>query len=287
MNTKKKDFFISNIIIVIFTIIIVLVVNFFLVSLFGFNQNTFYPITILLVVIGGGIYYFLNRSLMDEFFQSEEKLKEVIKETLHELNTPVATIELNSKMLKNKLSDEKSQKRLARIDSACSDLLELYEQMEYGIKEHIQNITKEDFELQEIVEKSIRKFKDIKGDIKISYNGKSIMLHSDKNGFERMIDNLISNGIKYNKPDGILSIELEDKTLKISDSGIGIDTKNLFHIFDKYYQENSLSSGVGLGLNIVKKYCDENKIGIKINSQKDKGTTFILDLKEVIVTNGS
>ena len=105
---------------------------------------------------------------------------------------------------------------------------------------------------------------------------------SESQTIMNIIDNLISNGIKYNKPDGSIAIIFEDKKLKISDTGIGIDTKNLFHIFDKYYQENSLSSGVGLGLNIVKKYCDENKLGIKIDSKKDEGTTFILDLKNII-----
>ena len=287
MNTKKKDFLISSIIIVAFTIIVVLVINFFLITTFGFDQNTFYPITVLLVVLGSSIYYFLNRSILDEFFKGEEKLRRVLKETLHELNTPVATIQLNSKMLEKKLEDEKSKERLKRIKSACEDLLHLYEQMEYGIKEHIHHIEKEEFDLAQIIEKSIAKFKDIKGDIEIIYDGNTTTLFSDKNGFEKSIDNLISNGIKYNRPKGTITISFKETSLEIKDTGVGIDTENLFHIFDKYYQENSMSSGVGLGLNIVKKYCDDNKLNIKIDSQKDKGTTFILDLKEVIVKNGS
>ncbi len=288
LNTKKKDFFISNIIIVVFTILIVLVVNFFLITLFGFNQSNFYPITIFLVLLGVAVYYFLNRSLINEFFKSEEKLKEVIKETLHELNTPVATIELNSKMLKNKLNDEKSKQRLERIDSACNDLLELYEEMEYEIKEHIHHITKENFELKEIVEKSMKRFDDLKKDIDIEYDGNSTTLYSDKNGFLKMVDNLLSNGIKYNKPQGKITISFEGNTLQIADSGEGIDTKNLFSVFDKYYQENTLNSGIGLGLNIVKKYCDEHKIMIKIDSQKDEGTTFSFNLKNIMKdTSGS
>lgn len=287
MNTKKRDFLISSIIIVAFSIIVVLVINFFLISTFGFDQNTFYPITVLLVVVGSSVYYFLNRSILDEFFKGEEKLRGVLKETLHELNTPVATIQLNSKMLEKKLEDEKSIQRLERIKTACEDLLHLYEQMEYGIKEHIHHIENEEFELRDIVEKSINKFNDIKGDIRITYDGNSCILFTDKNGFEKSIDNLISNGIKYNKPKGVITITFKENSLEVRDTGVGIDTENLFHIFDRYYQENSLSSGVGLGLNIVKKYCDDNKVDIKIDSQKDEGTTFILDLKEVIQKNGS
>ena len=287
MNTKKRDFLISSIIIVAFSIIVVLVINFFLISTFGFDQNSFYPITIFLVAIGSSIYYFLNRSILDQFFKGEEKLRGVLKETLHELNTPVATIQLNSKILERKLEDEKSMQRLERIKSACGDLLSLYEQVEYEIKEHIHHIEKEEFDLAKIIEKSIAKFKDIKGNIRITYDGNTTTLFSDKNGFEKLIDNLLSNGIKYNKENGTISITFKENSLQISDTGVGIDTENLLYIFDRYYQENSLSSGVGLGLNIVKKYCDDNKISIKIDSQKDKGTTFILDLKEVIVNNGS
>jgi len=286
LNTKKRDFLISSIVIVAFSIIVVLVINFFLIASFGFDQNTFYPITVLLLIIGCSIYYFLNRTILDEFFKGEEKIKGVLKETLHELNTPVATIQLNSKMLEKKLEeDEKSKQRLERINSACEDLLHIYEQMEYGIKEHIHHIVKEEFELNEIIKRSIEKFNDIKGDIEINYDGNSKILFTDKNGFEKVIDNLISNAVKYNKPKGSIEINFKDNALEIKDTGVGIDTENLFSIFDRYYQENAFNSGVGLGLNIVKKYCDYHKIAIKIDSEKDIGTIFILDLKNIIKDN--
>ncbi|MDB2405638.1 ATP-binding protein, partial [Arcobacteraceae bacterium] len=105
---------------------------------------------------------------------------------------------------------------------------------------------------------------------------------TDKNGFEKTLDNLISNAIKYNKPDGTITISIDNGILQVEDTGIGIDTKNLFHIFDKYYQENSLSTGIGLGLNMVKAYCDKYKINIKIDSKLDEGTVFHLDLKGVM-----
>ena len=281
MSTKQKDFLISNLIVVIFTILIVLVVYNFLTTRFIFDQNSFLPITLFLLVLGGSLYYFLSVQLFNPLFKSEENIENHIKETLHELNTPVATIQINSKILQKKEENTKNISRLKRIDESCEVLLNLYNQMEYNIKEQINNISIEEFDIDDVIENSMIKYNDIKGDIKISYDKKAYMIVSDKNGFERVIDNLLSNAIKYNKKDGDIIISLENDTLKIQDTGVGIDTQNLFHIFDKYYQENSLSNGIGLGLNIIKAYCDKYKIEIKIDSKKDEGSIFYLNLKDV------
>lgn len=281
MNIKQKDFLISNIIVVLFTILIVLVVYNFLTTKFGFDKSSFIPITVFLLLFGGFLYYFLSAQLFEPLFKSEENIENQIKETLHELNTPVATIQINSKMLQKKEQDEKNLSRLKRIDESCQNLLNLYNQMEYSIKEQIDNITIEQFDIKDIIMQSLIKHNDIKGSIDITYDEKSYIVNADKNGFSRVIDNLVSNAIKYNKQDGTINIYLENDVLNIKDSGVGIDTKNLFMVFDKYYQENSLNSGVGLGLNIIKAYCDRYKIDIKIDSKKDEWSLFSLNLKGV------
>ena len=282
MNPKQKEFLISNIIVVVFTILLVLIANNFLTTKFGFDKHTFIPITLFLLIFGAILYYFLSKQLLEPLFKSEQKIQDLIKETLHELNTPVATIQLNTKMLQKKITDEKNISRLGRIEHSCENLLNLYSQMEYNIKEQIDIVHCEPFDLGAVIVKSCDKFKDIKKDIKIEFDNISLVINADINGFERVVDNLISNAIKYNKPDGKVIISIKENTLSISDTGIGIDTKNLFHVFDKYYQENSLSGGIGLGLNMIKAYCDKYKIDIKIDSKVDIGTTIYLDLKEVV-----
>jgi len=281
LNIKQKDFLISNIIVVVFTILIVLIVYNFITKEFGFDQNNFLPVTLFLLIFGGVLYYFLSAQLFTPLFKSEENIENHIKETLHELNTPVATIQINSKILQKKEQDEKNISRLKRIDESCESLLHLYNQMEYNIKEQIDNVTLEEFDIDTIIQESILKHNDIKGIIEFFYENKSYMIYSDKNGFIRVIDNLLSNAIKYNKFDGKIYITLENDILKIKDTGVGIDTKNLFQIFDKYFQEDSDASGVGLGLNIIKAYCDRYKIDIKIDSKKDEWSLFSLNLKGV------
>jgi len=282
LNIKQKDFLISNSIVVVFTVLLTLIIYNFLIVNFGFNQETFYPITIILLVFAAVFYYLLSKSLLEPLFKSEQEIQHLIKETLHEINTPVATIQINTKILQKKEENDKNLQRLERIEVSCDNLLNLYNQMEYSLKEKIDNVTVENFDINEIIVKSIEKFEDLKKDIQIIYQPQSLIVETDKNGFERVIDNLLSNAIKYNKPNGTIDITLINNILKIKDTGIGIDTKNLFYVFDKYYQENSLHSGIGLGLNIVKAYCDRYKIDLKIDSLKDEGSEFNLDLKGII-----
>lgn len=69
--------------------------------------------------------------------------------------------------------------------------------------------------------------------------------------------------------------------MSIFNKGINIDTKNLFIVFDKYFQEDSSKDGFGLGLSMVKEYCDKNKILIKIDTLED-GNQFNLNIKSII-----
>ncbi len=260
------------------------------VALFVFGGNILleeeigntYLRALLLTLLSAAIYYFLAPSIIEPFLQTDEKLKEMIDHTLHELNTPIATIEANLSLLKRTLNDEKAQKRLQRIADASTNLTKLYESIEYSIKENIEHIEKERFSLHEVVSESIAKFDDIKGAIHISNEVENLTLYSDKNGFLRTIDNLLSNAIKYNKPEGSVRFYTKEQKLFIEDSGIGIDPKNLFIIYEKSFQENPTTVGFGLGLSIVKNFCDREKITIKINTQKGIGTTISLDLKNIL-----
>jgi signal transduction histidine kinase len=150
--------------------------------------------------------------------------------------------------------------------------------MEYHIKKEIDKIDITTFNLKQLILKSLTKFEDLKKDIKINVDVENISITSDVNGFEKMLDNLISNALKYNlAQNGIIDIKFKDNKLYIFNTGKEIDTKNLFIIFERYFQEDSSKDGFGLGLNIVKEFCDRNKIAIKIEPSKE-GNTFILNL---------
>ncbi|MDA7848071.1 ATP-binding protein [Sulfurospirillum sp.] len=157
--------------------------------------------------------------------------------------------------------------------------------MEYYIKKEIEAVKIVSFDLKKSIFYCTQKYNDliIQDDKKISITigVQSTLILTDKNGFEIVIDNLISNAIKHNKKITHIHISLEDDILNISDDGEGIKSQNIYQVFDKYYQSDNEVKGFGIGLNIVKEFCDKHKIYIKINSSTN-GTIFSLNLQNII-----
>ena len=171
---------------------------------------------------------------------------------------------------------------MQRIEQANNSLLKLYENMEYEIKKEIDKIEKQEFFLDEIIKSSLEKFEDIKENTKINVDLEDIKILTDINGFTKTIDNLISNAIKYNdKKEPLIEINYKENILSVFNKGEKIDTKNLFIVFDKYFQENPKKDGFGLGLAMVKEFCDKNRIFINIE-QLENGNRFNLNLKNII-----
>ena len=282
MNSKKREFLISISIIFTFTLIIVLFLNYFFISRFGLNQENFIYVIMPLVLVGLGIFLSFSISVLKPLFKSDEKLELSIKETIHELNIPVSTIKMNTQLLEKTITDEKSLKRLERIKQASNNLLKLYENMEYNIKKEIDKIDKQEIYLDDLVKTCVEKFDDIKKDTKILVDLPNIRIITDINGFEKTIDNLISNAIKYNITENpIVEIKYKDNIFSVFNTGEKIDTKNLFIVFDKYFQENSSKDGFGLGLALVKEFCDKNRISINIDTLEN-GNRFNLNLKNLL-----
>ncbi|MGD9555090.1 MAG: sensor histidine kinase [Arcobacteraceae bacterium] len=281
MSSKKRNFLISNAIVIAFITIFTLILNHYLVNFFGFSQDNFVVITLFLILFAVILNGFLIQPLLELLFKGESNLEKKVKETLHELNIPASTIQINAQMLEKSLQDEKNLKRVQRIKEATLALLNLYNQMEYEIKKEIDKIDYSDVSLNEIIQESLHKFEDIKKNITVELNIPYVTLHTDKNGFQKVIDNLLSNAIKYNQNNGVIQLEFKNNILSIFNSGKAIETQNLFLIFEQYYQEDSKKKGFGLGLTIVKEFCDKHTIEIKIDSNQ-KGTTFFLNLSNIL-----
>ena len=271
MLNKKTLFYIFNISIVLF----VVAINNFLISYFNLYNSWIFVTT--LTFVTAILYFILNKTFIDDIFKIDDKLKEKIEKTMHEINTPVATIQINTEMLHTKLKDPNNIKRLNRIDKSCENLLTLYEDMEYYIKREIDNVQTTKFDLQSLVLGCVEKFDDLKEDINIVVDIKPLTIKTDKNGFEAMVTNLISNAIKHNKTINTITIKLENNILTFQDDGEGISTQDVYQVFNKYFQANEQSEGFGIGLNVVKEFCDEQKLDIKIDSSSS-GTAFHINL---------
>ena len=88
--------------------------------------------------------------------------------------------------------------------------------------------------------------------------------------------------MKYSDKNSKIEISIEGSKLTIKDYGIGIDENELSMIYQRYYQSDNKFIGSGIGLSIVKRYCDSEGIGLKIESKKGKGTSVELDFRRVL-----
>ena len=224
---------------------------------------------------------FISKLAVDPLQEYVNNLQNLSKETLHELNLPVSTIKTNTQMLQKNLSDEKSIKRLGRIQSACAMLEERYNELDYMIKMQSREDVSELFSLKELVEERVAFFRTLYPQMVFELQADEIEVVSDKKGIGKVIDNIVDNGVKYSNQSQRIKIRLNETRLSIEDFGIGMDEVELLHIFDTYYQSNSMVQGFGIGLSMVKRFCDKNSIDLSFDSKPSRGTKVELEFKKL------
>ena len=222
---------------------------------------------------------FISKLAVDPLHEYVKNLQNLSKETLHELNLPISTIMSNSQMLSKSLDDEKAHKRLKRIDSACEMLKQRYNELEYMIKMQSKQDVKETFLLNQLIGQRVLFLQHIYPHIEFKLHLEELELTNDKTGLSKVIDNIIDNGVKYSPNSNVIDIRLNTQTLEIQDYGLGMDEVELLQIFDNYYQANDNMQGFGIGLSMVKRFCDTNNIDLSFNSSPNNGTTVLLNFK--------
>jgi len=210
------------------------------------------------------------------------QLEHFSKEILHELNLPIATIMTNTSMLKKNNEDARALKRFGRIEAACSMLQERYKELDYLIKKQMQHEQVETFDIAVLVQDRLNLLKPLYSKASFSEDLASVSVNIDRIGLAKVIDNIIDNSVKYSSEKAEINIVLKDKKLMITDKGQGMDEVELFQIFDRYYQSDENTLGFGIGLGLVKNYCDKYKIKLHVDSLKGEGTTMQLDFSGVI-----
>ncbi len=222
------------------------------------------------------------------------KLKnEFISNISHELRTPLAsvvgfaeTIATDSDLSRETIKEFSEiilseGKRLAKI---INDVLD-FSKLESGEEE----LKKEEFEIREVIDELEAEFmNEIKQKELVftkNYPQTNIKIFADRKRIKQAISNLISNAIKYTPNGGRITLMIEDfeKEIEItlSDTGIGISEKEipkLFQKLSKIYRPNAPITGAGMGLAIVKQIIDMHKGVIRVKSEENKGTTFIIRL---------
>lgn len=229
------------------------------------------------VALGKMVARIAINPLMEHF----DHLDQFSKETLHELNLPINTITANTAMLRKSHTDEKSLKRLERIELAASMLKQRYDELDYMIKKQIEKEQIERFDIAELIEERRMFLQELYPNVSWQIELEPTEVLLDRIGLAKVIDNLVDNGVKYSPKNPELAIRLYDKNLSVCDKGQGMDELELMHIFDRYYQNDATMAGYGIGLGLVKRYCDRHHIGLHVESRPAEGTCIQLDLTKL------
>jgi len=216
--------------------------------------------------------YFLAHLFLAPVREKIEQLDTFIKNSTHELNTPMTALLLSVNALKKKV-DEKA---IRRIEASAKTLHQIYEGLSFSTLQNSYEKNDEQIDMKKIVEDSLTFFEQIAQSKKISLSSElhSLQTFMDKRLAAILVNNLIANAIKYNNPNGKVDVILKDSTLCIIDNGIGMkETKD---IFKRFFRAKSSVGGFGLGLDIVKQICDEYTIDIHVESKTEVGSKFCL-----------
>lgn len=226
---------------------------------------------ILLLFVG----YFIAKLFLKPMRESIQMLDRFIKDTTHELNTPIAAILSNIQMINKDNIDEKLAKKINRIEIGAKTISNIYEDLTFVSLNNQIISNNEKLNFSQILNQRVDFFKSIANSKQIEFIldiKENVFIVCDIKKLSKLIDNILSNAIKYNKFQGFIKVTLKDKILIIEDSGKGMSKDNLANLFTRYKRFDKNVGGFGIGLNIVSLIAKEYDLKIDVISKIDVGT---------------
>lgn len=254
----------------------------------------------ILLLINLGIFglssiagYFLAGRTLKPIKEMVDEQNRFITDASHELRTPLTSlkseIEVNLRLKDLDLKEAKkilasNLEEVNKLQYLSDNLIKLTK-----YQKNSSNFTVEKISLKVIVSEAIKKISTIAKNKKITIKNtlQEISLTADRQSLIEVFTILLDNAIKYSPKNTIitLSSKILDHLIQINiqDQGIGIDKKDLSHLFDRFYRSDksrtkSDTNGYGLGLSIAKQIIDKHQGFIKVESGIGQGTTFIIQL---------
>ncbi|HWT76463.1 MAG TPA: HAMP domain-containing sensor histidine kinase [Mobilitalea sp.] len=232
--------------------------------------------------------------MLEKLEESFNKQKRFASDASHELRTPVAIIMAyseallsDSDLLQNKSVLEKSLHTIYQESERMNSIIAQLLMLTRGYEGRYQ-LVKEQIDICEVIDNVINQLEETAKEAKINISfitSEPILIKADQSLITHMMLNLVENAIKYGREGGHVwvrtEIQEEEVIVTIEDDGIGIEPEHLKHIFERFYRADQSRDrrGTGLGLSIVKWIVSEHEGRIEVNSQIEKGTTFIIRLK--------
>jgi len=246
-------------------------------------------IVVIILVFAFALYQLLRQR------QISQIKTDFINNMTHEFKTPIATINLALDAIRNPkiMGDDSKVKRYLgmigeenkRMHAQVENVLRISR-----LEKKQLDIKKEKFELHDLIEDAIPHIElmveDRGGVIETNFEAKTSTVLVNESHFTNVIVNILDNAIKYSPEAPVIDVFTETVrnsiVLKITDKGNGMTKSVQKKIFEKFYREHTGNvhnvKGHGLGLAYVKQIIDDHQGEIFVESEKEKGTTFIIKL---------
>lgn len=254
-------------------------------------RNQLLYINFVIFLVSGLSGYFLAGRTLKPIQLMIDEQNRFITDASHELRTPLTSlrseIEVNLRDKKMKLPQARTilasnLEEVITLQNLSDNLLKLAQfQKTYDLQ------VSEKISISEVIKDAVKKVQPIAKTKNITIENKirDFQLKGYRQGLIELFVIFLDNALKYSQPDKEVSIysQVNDayNIVHIADQGIGIEEKDLPHIFDRFYRTDWSRAkiniaGYGLGLSIAKKIVDNHKGYIKVKSRVDKGTVFSL-----------
>ena len=250
-------------------------------------------INIIIFLISGGLGYFLAGKTLRPIQEMVEEQNRFISDASHEFRTPLTALKssLEVNIRDKNLSIEDAKKIMNESIKDVNDLQRLSDSLlqlsQYEKPQSYVNFEK--ISLKQVINESIKKIETLakNKNINIKNSTINVNLKGNKYGLIDLFVMLLDNAIKYSKVKSAININTKkidhSVLISIEDQGIGIDKKDIPHLFDRFYRSDRARSkkevdGYGLGLSIAKKIVDQHNGSIVIESKLKKGTKVTVQL---------
>ena len=231
--------------------------------------------------------------MSEQVHNLDEARNQFVSNASHELKTPLATIkilvesmiyqdDMDPGLRHEFLTD--INKEIDRLSSVVGDLLTLVH-----IDSHKLRLRREMMVFSDTVRDTVKRLTPLAKKRRQEIVTKifdGCEMFADSGKLAQVCYNIIENAIKYTPDGGTITVTLQrvgrDAVLEIADTGVGIPKEDLPHVFDRFYRVDKARSrdtgGTGLGLSIVQQIIRLHAGSITVQSEKGKGTTFIVQL---------
>lgn len=226
--------------------------------------------------------------MLDELESTFERQSNFISDASHELKTPISVIQGYANMLKRwgKSDPELLDESIDTLLSEADNMKRIVQQLLLLAKIGNLSMNKEVFDMSAVLGDIVEQYKMADNNRNLSFEGKEILVETDKNMLIESVRALVDNAIKYTADGGniVVGCKRNDDGAEIwvEDDGIGISAENLPHIFERFYRcdksRSRAAGSSGLGLTITKSIVETMGGKINVKSELGKGSRFTIQL---------